>query len=97
MTFDEFFPIYLEAHSKPATRMVHAAGLLTGIGIGAAGIVKQDAKLIALGLAAGYIPAFISHWVIEGNQPKTFGNPVLSFRSDFVMVYRMLTGQLQSR
>jgi len=97
MTFEEFFPTYLEAHSKPATRFVHAAGLLTGLGIGAVGIAKHDARLILLGLATGYIPAFISHWTIEGNQPKTFGNPVLSFRSDFVMVYRMLTGKLQSR
>lgn len=97
MTFEEFFPIYLEAHSKPATRFVHAAGLLTGLGIGITGIAKADAKLVLLGLAAGYLPAFCSHWFIEGNQPKTFGNPALSFRSDFVMVYRMLTGTLQSR
>ena len=97
MTFEEFFPIYLEAHSKPATRFVHAAGLLTGLGIGAVGIAKSDPKLVLLGLATGYLPAFCSHWFIEGNQPKTFGNPVLSFRSDFVMVYRMLTGTLQSR
>ena len=97
MTFEEFFPTYLEAHSKPATRFVHAAGLLTGLGIGAVGIAKADAKLVLLGLATGYLPAFCSHWFIEGNQPKTFGNPVLSFRSDFVMVYRMLTGSLQSR
>jgi hypothetical protein len=97
MTFEEFFPIYLEAHSKPATRYVHAAGLLAGLGIGAAGIAKADPKLVLLGLATGYLPAFCSHWFIEGNQPKTFGNPVLSFRSDFVMVYRLLTGTLQSR
>ena len=97
MTFEEFFPKYLEAHSKPATRFVHAAGLLTGLGIGTVGIAKADPKLVLLGLATGYIPAFCSHWFIEGNQPKTFGNPVLSFRSDFVMVFRMLTGTLQTQ
>ena len=61
------------------------------------GIAKLNPKLVLLGLATGYLPAFCSHWFIEGNQPKTFGNPVLSFQSDFVMVYRMLTGTLQTR
>lgn len=97
VTFEEFFPTYLEAHSKPATRLVHAAGLLTGLAIGTVGIATMRPKLILLGLATGYLPAFCSHWLIEGNQPKTFGEPLLSFRSDFVMVWQMLTGQLESR
>jgi len=94
MTFEEFFPTYLEAHSKRETRMVHATALLTALGIGAVGIAKLDPKLIALALATGYLPAFVSHWVFEKNQPKTFGHPMLSFRGDFVMVYKMLTGKL---
>jgi hypothetical protein len=94
MTFEEFFPTYLEAHSKRETRLVHAAGLLAGLAIGAAGIATGRPKLILLGLATGYLPAFCSHWFIEGNQPKTFGQPLLSFRSDFVMVWQMLTGKL---
>ena len=96
VTFEEFFPTYLEAHSKPATRFVHAAGLLSGLAIGTVGIATLKPKLIFLGLATGYLPAFCSHWFIEGNQPKTFGQPLLSFRSDFVMVYQMLTGKLKA-
>jgi hypothetical protein len=94
MTFDEFFPEYLEAHSDPRTRAVHAAGLLTGLAIGVTGIFKRKPKYLLGGLAMGYLPAFVSHWVFEGNQPKTFRHPFLSFRGDFVMVYRMLTGTL---
>jgi hypothetical protein len=96
VTFEEFFPTYLEAHSKPATRLVHAAGLLSGLAIGTVGIATLKPKLILLGLVTGYLPAFCSHWFIEGNQPKTFGEPLLSFRSDFVMVWQMLTGKLQA-
>jgi hypothetical protein len=94
MTFEEFFPTYLEAHSKRATRMVHATALLTALGIGGVGIATWQPRLILLALATGYLPAFCSHWLIEGNQPKTFGHPVLSFRGDFVMVWRMLRGEL---
>lgn len=94
MTFEEFFPTYLEAHSKRATRLVHAAGLLSGLAIGGVGIATLNPRLVLLGLATGYLPAFCSHWFIEGNQPKTFGQPLLSFRGDFVMVWQMLTGKL---
>jgi hypothetical protein len=94
MTFDEFLPEYLEAHSDPRTRAVHAAGLLTGLAIALTGIVRRKPRLLLRGLAVGYIPAWISHLAFEGNIPKTFEHPFLSFRGDFVMVYRMLTGQL---
>jgi hypothetical protein len=94
MTFDEFFPEYLEAHSDPRTRAVHAAGLLTGLAVAAAGILRRKPKYLLGGLALGYIPAWISHLVFEGNVPKTFEQPLLSFRGDFVMVYRLLRGQL---
>ena len=49
---------------------------------------------VLAGLALGHLPAFVSHWVDEKNQPKTFEQPVLSFASDFVMVYQILTGTL---
>jgi hypothetical protein len=94
MTFDEFFPEYLEAHSDPRTRAVHAAGLLTGLAVGLAGLLKGKPKYLLGGLALGYIPAWISHLAFEGNIPKTFEHPLLSFRGDFVMVYRLLRGQL---
>jgi hypothetical protein len=94
MTFDEFFPEYLEAHADPRTRAVHAAGLLSGLTVGVLGILGRKPKYLLGGLALGYLPAFVSHWVFEGNQPKTFEHPFLSFRGDFVMVYRLLTGQL---
>jgi hypothetical protein len=94
MTFEEFFPTYLEAHSKRATRIMHATGLISGLAIGTYGIATLRPQFILLGLAAGYIPAWCSHWFIEHNTPKTFGQPLLSFRGDFVMVYRLLTGKL---
>ena len=94
MTFEEFFPTYLAAHCKRATRIMHATGLLSGLAIGVTGIVTLKPQLLLLGLAAGYIPAWTSHWFIEHNTPKTFGQPLLSFRGDFLMVWMLLTGKI---
>jgi hypothetical protein len=94
MTFDEFLPQYLEAHSKPATRLVHAAGTLGAVTVLGAAIVRRDPKLVLAALVTGYAPAWFSHFFIEGNTPKTFGYPLYSLRGDFVMLARTLRGQL---
>lgn len=93
MTFEEFYPEYLAAHRDRRTKLVHAAGLLSGLAVGAAALVTRRPKLLLGGLALGYLPAFVSHWVFEKNQPKTFEHPFLSFRGDFVMVYQLLRGE----
>lgn len=95
MTFAEFYPEYLAAHRDPRTRIVHTAGLLSGLALGLAGLALRRPGFVAGGLALGYLPAFASHWVWEKNQPKTFEHPGLSFCGDFVMVYQFLTGRLR--
>lgn len=95
MTFEEFYPQYLAAHRDRRTKLVHTAGLLGGLALGVAGFALRRPALVAGGLALGYLPAFVSHWIFEKNQPKTFECPALSFRGDFVMVYQFLTGKLK--
>ena len=95
MTFGEFYPEYLAAHRDRRTRIVHSAGLLSGLVLGLTGIALRRPALVAGGLALGYLPAFVSHWIFEKNQPKTLEHPALSFAGDFVMVYQFLTGTLQ--
>ncbi len=96
MTFEEFYPEYLAAHSDPRTRAVHAVGLLSGLTVGLTGLLTGRPKWIFPALALGYLPAFASHWIFEKNQPKTFEDPLNSFKGDFVMVYRLLTGTLEN-
>lgn len=96
MTFEEFYPEYLAAHRDRRTKLVHAAGLLCGLAVGLGGVALRKPKMMAGGFALGYLPAFVSHWVFEGNQPKTFEHPFLSFRGDFVMVYEFLTGKFDA-
>jgi len=94
MTFEEFYPEYLAAHRDRRTKLVHTVGLLSGLAVGLTGLVTRRPALALMGLALGYLPAFVSHWVFEKNQPKTLEHPGLSFCGDFVMVYQFLTGQL---
>lgn len=97
MTFAEFYPTYLAAHANPRTRAVHATGLVSALTIACAGLVTRKPHWLVVALAIGYLPAFVSHWVFEENQPKTFEDPVNSFKGDFVMVYQLLTGTLPAR
>ena len=97
MTFEEFYPEYLAAHRDRRTKIVHSAGLLSGLALGLTGVLLRRPRLVAAGFALGYLPAFVSHWVFERNQPKTFEHPALSFCGDFVMVYEFLTGKFDER
>ncbi len=93
MTFEEFLPEYLAAHSDRRTQLCHAAGTMTAVAILAAAIFTRRPLLIPVALVAGYAPAWFSHWVFEKNQPKTFEHPFYSLRGDFVMLARVLTGK----
>ena len=95
MTFAEFYPEYLAAHRDWRTKIVHATGLLSGLAVGLTGIALRRPALLVAGLALGYLPAFVSHWIFEENQPKTLEHPALSFCGDFVMVYEFLTGKFE--
>ena len=96
MTFDEFLPEYLEAHVDRRTQVIHAAGTITSIVLVGAALVKRRPALVLAALAAGYVPAWLSHWIIEGNVPKTFAYPVHSLRGDFVMAYELVRGRLSA-
>jgi hypothetical protein len=94
MTFDEFLPQYLEAHADRRTQVVHAFGTVAAVALLTVAAIKRKPQLAAAELAAGYVPAWLSHVVIEGNTPKTFAYPLFSLRGDFVMTYKLLRGEL---
>lgn len=95
MTFDEFWPRYLRAHSDPRTRAFHVGGTIAATAIVLGAVAMRKPWLIAAGLAAGYGPAWFSHAFIERNKPETFRAPFASLRGDYLMAWHVLRGSIQ--
>jgi hypothetical protein len=94
MTFEDFLPVYFEAHADRRTQFVHAAGTASAVAFAAYGVAMRRPVWLLAALAAGYIPAWLSHYFIERNVPKTFAYPIYSLRADFVMAYKFVRGEL---
>lgn len=89
-----FWPVYLAAHSRPATRAIHMAGTAAGILLILAAIAFRNPWLIAGAIVAGYALAWASHGLVERNRPATFDHPLWSIFSDFRMLFLWLGGRL---
>jgi hypothetical protein len=92
-TYHGFLPYYVAMHSRPATRWVHLAGTLAGALVAASGVLQGRWRRLAALPAMGYGAAWPSHWLIERNNPASFGHPLWSLRGDFHMIRTMLAGR----
>ncbi len=95
-SFDEFWPHYVQEHSQPATRTIHAIGTTAGMALAAALIAKRKWKLLPLALVPGYGAAWLSHFLIEKNKPATFDHPLWSFMGDYKMLCLMMEGRMDA-
>ena len=92
--YGEFWPIYLREHSRPATRYVHYAGTLAGLGCLAAALATRQARWLPAGLVAAYGAAWSAHALIEKNKPATFQYFRWSLFSDLRMLGLALSGRM---
>jgi hypothetical protein len=92
-SYAEFFPYYVAMHSKPLTRRLHFGGTLVGALLALVGLVTRRPRMLALFPASGYGTAWPAHWLVEKNNPASFGHPLWSLRGDFEMVGYMLRGR----
>jgi hypothetical protein len=95
-SYEEFWPYYVRAHSKPETRRWHVAATTAFVTTLAAFAVTRRARYLLAAPVVGYGPAWYSHFFIEGNVPATFGNPLWSLRADFEMAIRIATGTMDA-
>ena len=93
-TFKEFWPYYLNEHSKPITRAWHYFGTALALSIFMAAILTGKWIWIFGALISGYFFAWVSHGAFEKNKPATFAYPLWSLFSDFKMLFCFLTGQM---
>jgi hypothetical protein len=92
--FEEFWRDYVRKHRHPLTQRIHAAGTLVGLAIAVGGLVGRRPTRLLWALFAGYGPAWLSHWLVESNQPATFEHPLWSFRADLRMIRQILQGTM---
>lgn len=109
-TLDEFFPYYMREHSNRTCRRLHFVGTTIGmllflsavLSVVWAALTKQPlgpafGQALVLVLAAhvvGYAAAWTGHFFFEHNKPATFKYPLLSYRGDYRMWWRILTGKI---
>ncbi len=94
-SFAEFWPHYLNEHSKPATRALHVVGSFAAVALLIAPIATGRWWLFPLAFAPGYVFAWIGHFFIEKNRPATFTHPLWSFMGDWKMLALMLAGRFK--
>jgi hypothetical protein len=93
-SFEDFWAYYLAEHNDPTNRLLHAIGTSAAVATVGLALLKKKPKLLALAPLVGYGPAWIGHFLVEGNRPATFGNPLWSLRGDFKMLRLMLSDEL---
>jgi hypothetical protein len=93
-TYEQFWPYYVAMHSRSSTRWAHLVGTTLGAATAAHGLVRlrRPAWLLFWPLM-GYGAAWPSHFLVERNNPASFGHPAWSLRGDFEMIRYMLTGR----
>jgi hypothetical protein len=95
-TFEDFWPHYVREHAQPLTRRLHFVGTVSALGCVAGALLTRRFRYLPLALVAGYGPAWIAHFFVEGNRPATWQHPLWSLRGDFRMFALMCIGQMDA-
>ena len=96
-TYTDFFPFYLQEHSKKLTRSLHYAGTSIALAMLAWTLATQTWWLIPFYFVIGYGFAWTGHFFVEHNRPATFTYPLWSLIGDHHMLALFLTGRLKPR
>src|SRR5258708_9109316 len=75
MTFAEFWPVYVRAHSRPATRVAHLVGTLGGWMLVGAAIAERRWWWLAAAILLAYWLAWVAPFFLEPNMPAPIPPP----------------------
>lgn len=93
-SFKEFYPYYLSEHSNQVNRFLHCIGSTLVILELILFVVYGKYWLILAIPFTGYGFAWVGHFFIEKNKPATFKYPLWSLAADFVMLFHVVTFQI---
>ena len=94
-SFAEFYPFYLNEHSRRTTRRLHFVGSGLSLFCLVLMVVSGDLWWFLAGLFCGYGFAWVGHFFFEKNRPATFQHPFYSFAGDWVMFKDILLGRIK--
>lgn len=92
--FDEYWAHYLTQHDETLTRLAHAAGTAGGAALIVAGLLRGRVSRVALGLALGTVPAYLSHVLVEENSADCLKHPVWKQRADLRLARLVVQDEL---
>lgn len=88
-----FLPFYLTEQQNPTSRVLHFIGTsLIALWIVLAFDERNMWWLILIPVG-GYGFAWVGHYYFEKNRPATFHYPMYGLMSDFILIWRPLTGK----
>ena len=93
-SYDQFFDFYLQQHSDPRNRILHAVGTTLGLAVVVGAFVTGHPWYALLFFPIGHGCAWTGHFLLEKNKPATFGHPFWSLFSDYRMLLLSLTFRL---
>ena len=95
-SFADFWPVYVRAHARQRTRVLHAIGSVLAVVLLGVSFAVSLWWLIAVPVV-GYAFAWYAHFFVEGNRPATFGHPLYSLVADYRMLFLMMAGRMDEQ
>ena len=92
-SFREFYPYYLQQHTNRVSRRLHIAGTLLAVAVAVTAIASGHWGWLLAAPLAGYLPAWLGHWLFERNSPATLRHPLYSLRGDVTLLLEVLSGR----
>jgi hypothetical protein len=93
-SFADFWPYYVGAHRNPRNRALHYLGTSSAVAMFTSGLLTANPWFLLAAPLVGYGPAWIGHFLVEGNKPATFGYARYSLMADFKMLGLALQGKM---
>jgi hypothetical protein len=95
-SYSDFWDFYVSEHTNPLNRQLHFFGTTFAIVLLVWFSLNQMWIYLPLCLVFGYGFSWIGHFFVEKNKPASFTYPAWSFVSDYVMLFYMITGKMNS-
>ena len=96
MTFEQFWPEYVRAHSNKVNRTLHVIGMSLALACVVAAIFKRRPSLLLLAPVFAYGFAWCGHFFAEKNMPASFSHPVHSARAAALLFWKTICGQMEA-